>query len=224
MKLKNEPFFCSWSGGKDSCLALYHAIQAGGQPKCLFNIFTENGRRSRPRNLSLEVLQCQARVLAIPLVVRSASSKDYTSVFTEALREFKSRDIKTGVFGDMDIKDRRQWVETVCKPIGIRPYHPFGKQSRKKLLSDFLEVGFKATIVMVQEDKLDKAFLGRELTPAVLREIEDRGADWSGENGEYHTVVTDGPIFTQPIMICLRGVHSKGGYSYLDVSVKPEHR
>ncbi|MGI6434609.1 MAG: diphthine--ammonia ligase [Syntrophomonadaceae bacterium] len=219
MTIENDAFFCSWSGGKDSCLALYRAIQKGGQPKCLFTMFAEGGEKSRSHGLPLEVLQCQARALGIPLVVRSASWQDYTPVFTETLREFKSRDIKTGVFGDIDIEDHLQWVEAVCRPIGIKPYHPLWKQPRKKLLADFLEAGFKATVVVVQESKLDRSLLGRELTPAVLDEIEAQGADAAGENGEYHTIVTDGPIFAQPIIIRYKEPFSEDGYGYLNVQV-----
>lgn len=219
MIIENDAFFCSWSGGKDSCLALYRAIQKGGQPKCLFTMFAEGGEKSRSHGLPLEVLLSQARALGIPLVVRSASWQDYTPVFAETLREFKSRNIVTGVFGDIDIEGHLQWVEEVCKPIGIKPYRPLWMEPRKKLLADFLEAGFKATIIVVQESKLDKSFLGRELTPAVLDEIEAQGADAAGENGEYHTIVTDGPIFAQPIIIRFQEPFSEDGYCFLNIQV-----
>jgi len=180
-------------------------------------MLSEGGLKSRSHGLPLQVLQQQARSLGIPLVVRAASWEEYTRVFTEVLREFKSRGIDNGVFGDIDIEGHLQWVESVCKPIGITPYHPLWQQSRKQLLTDFLEAGFKATIVVVQAGKLDKSFLGRELDAAVLEEIEAAGADAAGENGEYHTVVTDGPIFSTPIQIKLGEPFEEDGYFFINV-------
>ncbi len=224
MDLKNKAFFCSWGGGMDSCLALYHAIKAGGRPKCLFTIFTENGKKVPAHGLPLEVLQYQARVLAIPLVVRSASQQDYTPVFTETLREFKSRHIEIGVFGDIDVEANRQRAEALCKPVGISPYYPLWKQSREKMLLEFLEAGFKAIIVAVQTDKLGRSFLGRELDLAVLQEIRVLGLDTAGGNGEYHIVVTDGPIFARPVIVCLTEQFSKDGYCHQGIQVEQEAR
>lgn len=217
MTIKDKAFFCSWSGGKDSCLALYRAVSEGGRPSCLLTMLAEGGEKSRSHGLPLQVLQNQARALGITLVVRSASWEEYTPVFAEVLREFKSRQIYNGVFGDIDIDDHLQWVEGVCKPIGITPHHPLWQQSRKKLLTDFLDAGFKATIVVVQASKLDKSFLGRELDAAVLEEIEAQGADAAGENGEYHTVVTDGPIFSTPISISYGEPFEEDGYWFVNV-------
>ncbi len=217
MTIQDKAFFCSWSGGKDSCLALHRAIIKGGRPACLLTMLAEGGQKSRSHGLPLQVLQNQARSLGIPLAVRSASWEEYTPVFAEVLREFKSREIDHGVFGDIDIADHLHWVESVCKPIGIKPYHPLWQQPRKQLLTDFLEAGFKATIVVVQASKLDKSFLGRELSAAVLEEIEAEGADAAGENGEYHTVVTDGPIFSTPVTIKLGEPFEEEGYWFLNV-------
>ena len=217
MPIKDKAFFCSWSGGKDSCLALYRAVLKGGRPACLLTMLTEGGEKSRSHGLPLSVLQNQARALGIPLVVRSASWEDYTSVFTEVLREFKSRQIDNGVFGDIDIDDHLQWVEDVCKPIGITPHHPLWQRPRKQLLKDFLGAGFKATIVVVQASKLDKSFLGRELDADLLEEIEAQGADAAGENGEYHTVVTNGPIFSAPLSIRFGEPFEEDGYWFINM-------
>ena len=217
MNIQDKAFFCSWSGGKDSCLALYRAMANGGRPASLLTILAEGGLRSRSHGLPLQVLQNQARSLGIPLLVRAASWEEYTRVFSEVLREFKSKGLDIGVFGDIDIEGHLQWVESVCKPIGIKPYHPLWQQSRKQLLTDFLEAGFKATIVVVEASKLDKSFLGRELSAAVLEEIEAEGADAAGENGEYHTVVTDGPIFSTPVPIKLGELFEEDGYCFINL-------
>ena len=81
--------FCSWSGGKDSCLALYHAVRNGGKADRLLTMLEENGERSRSHGLPLTLLQQQAEALSIPLIVRSTSWDDYEATFISTLREFK---------------------------------------------------------------------------------------------------------------------------------------
>lgn len=218
MTIENAPFFCSWSGGKDSCLSLYRAVKAGGRPKFLFTMFAEDGEKSRSHGLPLAVLQSQARSLGIPLIVRSASWQDYTGVFIEALREFKARGIEVGVFGDIDIEDHRLWVENVCRPVGIEVYHPLWQQCRRAILNEFIETGFRATVVVVQDGKLKKSILGETLDLALIDEIERQGADAAGEYGEYHTVVTDGPLFACPLSIQMGQTSMEDGYWFLAVN------
>ena len=105
--IHNRPFFCSWSGGKDSCLALYHAIQHGGKPQCLLTMMAEDGTQSRSHRLRKAPLEEQARSLGIPIVFRSVSWENYEAVFVSALREFRESGIETGVFGDIDIDSHR---------------------------------------------------------------------------------------------------------------------
>ena len=77
--IKGKPFFCSWSGGKDSCLALYLAIQKGAVPRTLLTVVREDGERSRSHGLPVSVLQQQALALGIPLVVCKSRSEEHTS-------------------------------------------------------------------------------------------------------------------------------------------------
>ncbi len=216
------PFFCSWSGGKDSCLALYYAIQHGGCPACLFTLLTEDGNRSRSHGLARSVLQQQARRLSVPLVVAATSWPDYQATFVSVLSEFKAGGIDVGVFGDIDIDSHRNWCERVCSTANIEPYHPLWKRSRRDLLDEFVELNFKATIIAVKEGPLGRDFLGKGLNATTVGELEDVGIDASGEGGEYHTVVTDGPIFSSKIHLVSGDCVRHDGYWFLDVSVLPE--
>ncbi|MBN2302688.1 MAG: diphthine--ammonia ligase [Lentisphaerae bacterium] len=199
--INNRRFFCSWSGGKDSCLALYHAMQQGGRPQCLLTIMTEDGMRSRSHGLPKSLLEEQARSLGVPIVFRSASWAEYETVFVSALRELKQDGINTGVFGDIDIDSHREWVVRVCAIVDITPFHPLWKRDRCELLEEFIALGFKAVIVVVKGDKLDRGFLGRSISIETIRDLKNAGVDASGELGEYHTVLTDGPIFSSRIMV-----------------------
>lgn len=218
MSIKGCPFFCSWSGGKDSCLALYRAIREGGRPRSLLTMLTEGGERSRSHGLSVSLIRRQASALGIPVVVRATSWDNYEATFIAALCALQKDGIEVGVFGDIDIDSHREWVERVCSCTAIRPYHPLWKKARRDLLGELLELGFEATIVAVKEGVLDRRFLGTTLNMDVIGEIESIGIDPSGEGGEYHTVVTDGPTFTFALSLEMKEQVLRDGYWFLDVS------
>lgn len=216
--IHGKNFFCSWSGGKDSCLALQRAIQQEGKPGFLLTMLREDGERSHSHGLPVSVLQQQANALQIPLVTRNASWSDYTAVFTSTLHQFKEQGIQTGVFGDIDIDDHRQWCQDVCFSTGIVAFHPLWQSKRADLLNEFLELQFKATIVSLKEDFIDKGWLGKQLTREIIKQMDENGIDSCGENGEYHTVVTDGPLFSARIDLKVKKQESHDGYWFLNVS------
>jgi diphthine-ammonia ligase len=210
-----SPFFCSWSGGKDSCLALYHAIQNGGIPRSLLTVLSEDGATSRSHALPKQLIEKQAGSLGLQPVFRSASWEQYEEEFITALHEFKRSGIEVGVFGDIDFDEHRKWVRRVCSVAGIEPVHPLWKRNRRELLDEFIALGFIAQIVVINERKLDKHFLGKVIKPQTVSEMEEAGIDPSGELGEYHTVVTDGPIFSSRIEIKTDGQEYRDGYWFL---------
>lgn len=214
------PFVCSWSGGKDSCLALYRAMQAGAGPASLLSMLCEDGQRSRSHGLLPAVLEAQAASLGMPLVTRMASWPDYESVFVAALRELRGLGVEAGVFGDIDLEDHRLWEEKVCSAAGIEAYLPLWQTDRLTLLGEFLSLGFGALIVVTNAEKLGREYLGRALDRELVCEFERMGIDPSGEEGEYHTVVTDGPIFSEPVRLETGKQTLHEGYWFLDVRLK----
>lgn len=213
-----DPFFCSWSGGKDSCFALYHTMKAGGELKALLTMLTEGGERSRSHGLPLGVIRQQARALGVPFFVRSTSWDDYEKTFLSVLHELREKGLRWGVFGDIDLEDHLAWVERVCALAGFHVYEPLWKRPREELLEEFLDLGFTAVIVAVKQDVLDTRFLGRVLDKAVIAEMKAIRVDLSGEKGEYHTVATDGPLFSFPIHLENKGQILRDGYYFLDVT------
>jgi diphthine-ammonia ligase len=214
---RGVPFVCSWSGGKDSCLALYRAITAGAEPSVLLSMLREDGARSRSHGLPPALLEAQATSLGIPLVTRTASWAAYESVFVAALRELQASGVEAGVFGDIDIEEHRLWEERVCAAAGLEAHLPLWQADRLALLGEFLSLGFEATIVAVNGEKLDKAYLGRVLDLGLVRTFTGLGIDLAGEGGEYHTVVTNGPIFSEPVQLEMGRQVLHSGYWFLDV-------
>jgi diphthine-ammonia ligase len=194
-------FFCSWSGGKDSALALRRAILAGGKPAGLVTMLNEGGRVSRSHGLPRSLLTAQAERMGIPIRFRSAAWESYEGEFLEALRAFRAEGIDAGVFGDIDLADHRDWCRRVCADAGLEALHPLWKRPRRELLEEFIAAGFRATIVVVHADRLGREWIGRPIDLDTVAALEKTGVDPSGEAGEYHTVVTGGPGFRDTISL-----------------------
>jgi len=220
MNINNKTFFCSWSGGKDSCLSLYYALKQGAIPKRLITMLIENGERSRTHGLSLNLLKKQSESLNIPLSTYATSWEDYETNFITALKEMKESGINLGVFGDIDIDDHKKWAKKVCHKTNILEYLPLWKELRRKIVQELIDDGFKAIIVAVKDKLLGKELLGRELDKNLIRILEKKGVDLTGENGEYHTMVTGGPIFKKDVEYKLEEKIFFNGYWFQNVSVE----
>ncbi len=218
--IEDRPFFCSWSGGKDSCLALHRAIQRGGEPKYLLTMMVKDGTKSRAHGLPKGLFEAQAHSLGIPLEFRSTSRSEFRSVMIATLRELKEKGVEFGVFGDIDLEQHLEWVEGVCSSAKIQPYEPLWQLNRQRVVRDFLNLGFKALIIAVKHDVMDPAYLGSMLNRECAMELEKSGIDSSGEGGEFHTVVTDGPIFSSPIQLKINDTIIRDGRSFLNVSIE----
>lgn len=216
--LRANAFVTSWSGGKDSCLALDRAKRAGLEPVALFTMFTEGGERSRSHGLTHAVLRAQAESLGLRLFTNNASWAEYEGVFVDAWREFRLRGISTGVFGDIDGDAHREWVLRICEEAGMRALQPLWHEERRLLLEEFLERGYRAVVIAVRDGVLDRSFLGRVLDRELVAELERLGVDPSGENGEYHTVVTEGPLFRSPLHLAQGEASCRDGVWFLDVT------
>lgn len=210
---------CSWSGGKDSCLALYKSLAAGDELSCLVTMFTEDSQRSRSHGLPRQVLDAQAATIGVPLLWAAASWDQYEAAFVDLLRQAKSQGANAAVFGDIDIPRHREWEENVCRSAGLNAELPLWQCDRLALLEEFWAAGFEARIVVAREGVVDRRFLGRILDRATAVELAATGVDACGENGEFHTVVTGGPLFREPVELELRGQVLRSGCWFQDVAV-----
>ncbi len=199
--LLNKNCFVSWSGGKDSCLALYKAIESGYEPQKLLTMFSLESGISSAHRLDENIFRAQAEAIGVESIIGRAEFNDYENVFVSYIKSFKEQGINYGVFGDIDLEEHRQWEEKVCEKAAITAVLPLWKISRKDIVKEFINLGFKAKIAVVDTTSLDTKFLGQDLSLSLIGEIEDFGADACGENGEFHTVVYDGPIFKKSIKL-----------------------
>ena len=218
---KNALFFSSWSGGKDSCLALHRARMAGAKPACLLTIIGEDGIRSKAHGLRKDVIAAQAAAMGIPLVTRCATWAGYEAAFVDALYEIRKQGITAGVFGDIDFPPHLEWEEKVCAKADMIPCLPLWGGARPALLHEFIALGYKALIVSINENKLNRKFLGRIIDGEIISTFQKIGIDPCGENGEYHTVVVDGPIFARPLSVKAGSSldETSSGYCTLDFHV-----
>ncbi len=216
--LDGHRFFVSWSGGKDACLAMQRAAAAGGRPAALLCMLHEEGRVSRGHGLPVALLQAQADALGVPLVTRATTWDDYEATFVPVLHELRDQGVEAGVFGDIDLQAHRDWVEGVCEVAGLDCHLPLWQEPRRRLLAEFLSAGGRATIVAVDSSKLGAEYLGRELDDALISRLEAAGVDACGEEGEYHTMVTAGPLFRAPVPLAWDGVEERDGHWVLRFS------
>ena len=192
---------CSWSGGKDSCFALMQAMHVGYVPKVLLNVLNEEGKISRSHGIPLEILQSQAKAACLPLHAISSSWNDYEQKFTASLVELREKfSLTHAIFGDIDLQAHRDWEEKVCNAAGLTAVLPIWKQDRKKLVVQMLEAGIETMIVSCNE-KMGERFLGKMISVPLITELEAMGIDPCGENGEYHTLVLDCPLFSEPVKV-----------------------
>lgn len=208
---------CSWSGGKDSCFALMQAIQQGYTPKVLLNVLNEEGKISRSHGIPAHILQQQADVAGLPLRLISSSWQDYEMHFTNALKEMKQQfGISHAIFGDIDLQPHRDWEEKVCAHAGLTAVLPLWQLDRKGLVMQMLEAGIETMIVSCNE-AMGERFIGQAITPPLVDELESMGIDACGENGEFHTLVLNCPLFEKKIDVTIRQKLQYNNYWFADL-------
>lgn len=190
----------SWSGGKDSCLALWRARAAGMQVPLLVTAMDEDGRKSRSHGVPPALLEAQAAMLGARLQRYQTSWGTYEEEFVRVLREAKDAGIDHALFGDIDLQPHRDWEEKVCAAAGLTAHLPLWGGERRALVDEFLAAGFKAIVVCINGQHLPASFCGRQFDSAFLADLPP-GVDACGENGEFHTFVYDGPAFSAPVAL-----------------------
>lgn len=202
-----HPALVSWSGGKDSCLALWRARQSGMVIRRLITAMDESGKRSRSHGVPPSVLRSQAAALGVDMQFYGTSWQDYEENFIATLRAARDEGITHAIFGDIDLIQHREWEENVCAAADLTACLPLWNEQRRNLVDEFLALGFKAIVVCVNGRYLGKEFCGREFDQAFLADLPD-GVDACGENGEFHTFVYDGPAFAHRVPFIRGDMHA----------------
>ncbi|MBC7946718.1 MAG: diphthine--ammonia ligase [Chitinophagaceae bacterium] len=206
---------CSWSGGKDSCFALMNAMNEGFRPVVLLNVLNENGVISRSHGIPATILERQAAAVGIPIRMVSSSWTDYEAKFKAELLSLKVEfQITHAIFGDIDLQAHRDWEEKVCEYAGIEAVLPLWQKNRKDLVMKMIASGMEMMIVSCNET-MGSSFIGEMVTPGLVARLEALGVDPCGENGEYHTLVVNGPLFSSKLVIEKGGPLLHNNYWFL---------
>lgn len=193
--------FVSFSGGKESVFAFFHALRQGIKVEVLFTMLNSKGKKTRGHGLHKDLIMAQAQALRVPVVFANASWRRYEETFKRVLRKFRANGIEAGVFGDLYLEEHREWVERVCNEVGLKPILPLWGQDPDGLLQEFLSHGFKAVLVAIKDQRIPVELLGKFLEEEVIKSLKEIGVDPCGERGEYHTLVVDGPLFSRSLSI-----------------------
>lgn len=210
-------FIMSFSGGKDSTLALYKMIKKGYKPVALLTTLKKNKGKSWTHGITNSLLEKVSKSLQIPILKVECDIDEYETEFEKALIEGKKMGAQICVFGDIDIEEHKQWDILRCENTGLKAKFPLWQEDREKLVYEFIDSGFTTIIKTINLKYLDEKYLGKVLDRSVVKEIELSGADICGENGEYHTFVINGPLFSQPIEFENKGKVLENGYAHLDI-------
>lgn len=215
-----KKFVASYSGGKDSMLAIYRAIQMGMEPVALIITFNTDKKESWFHGVPEKILQEVSKSLNIPIRLIQTDGEDYAYKFEKELLFQKEQGVEVCIFGDIDIEEHLEWCKKRCEVAGIKAFFPLWKEDRKVLVEEFIDRGFKANITVVDTTRLSEKHLGMCLCDETISSIVLEGADACGENGEYHTFVSDGPLFSYPIPFTYKDKFYSNHYAILPIQVK----
>lgn len=189
----------------------------------MITMFGEDAARSRSHGLRPEVLEAQADRLDLRRVTGRCTWQTYDAAFSGALKEAKADGVSHVIFGDILFDEHRAWAETQCAAHGLTAVEPLFGMSTAALFRDWIASGAEAIIVTARAEFLDESWLGRPLRPEMADEFARLGVDPCGERGEYHTAVTNSPLFSAPIEV-VHGVRVlRSGCHALDILVGQQH-
>jgi uncharacterized protein (TIGR00290 family) len=188
----------------------------------MVTMFDEEAARSRSHGLRPEVLAAQADRLGLTRVTGRCTWSTYDEAFAAALAEVAADGVTHVIFGDILFEEHRRWAEGICAPLGLTAVEPLWGLDTELLFHEWVASGADALIVTARAEYLDESWLGRPLRPEMLEELQRLGVDPCGERGEYHTVVTDTPLFSRPIRTRPRGRVSRSGCWALDLDLDIE--
>ncbi len=195
--------FINWSSGKDAAYALYVlSQQTEWEVVRLLTSVNEVYQRVSMHGISLPLVQRQAAALGLPLDVlylpEKVSMEEYETLVTAQLKSYQNQEIVDSVYGDILLEDLKLFREQQLATIGMRGIFPLWQRNTKELLLEMIDAGLKTIVICVNEQYLDKSFLGRIIDRDFLADLP-ANVDPCGENGEFHTFCFDGPMFAHPV-------------------------
>ncbi|MDO8473259.1 MAG: diphthine--ammonia ligase [Dehalococcoidia bacterium] len=210
-----------WSGGKDSCLACYKAMQQGHDVAFLINLLQEDGKRTLSHLLDRRLIDMQSFLTGIPLMQRNVTRENQEAEYASVIEEARREGVRGCVFGDIAQRAHRDWLESVCHIAGVEAIFPLWEADRQEIIREFIAAGFEAVVVAVKGRIMGQDWLGRNLNEQFVSDVVELqktvNLDLCGEWDEYHTLVTAGPLFKQRIKVTLAQPVLRDEYWYADI-------
>lgn len=210
-------FAMSYSCGKDSTLALHRMLEQGHEAVCLIVMVNGEAGRSYFHGADRQMLECYEKALGIPMICCPANGESYAAAFEAALIRAKAMGAEAACFGDIDIEANRRWEVERCRAAGLGSCFPLWQQGREDAVGELLRLGYKCLIKSVNRTLLPETLAGKMLDGDAVALMKSAGIDICGENGEYHTLAVDGPVFRGPLPFRVRDVIELGDYSVADI-------
>jgi uncharacterized protein (TIGR00290 family) len=219
--MSNATALMSWSGGKDSCFALYEVQRRQShRVAALLTTITRDYDRISMHGVRRVLLERQASSLGLPLhqvlISKDATNEEYEERMAEAFSVYRGVGIDSIVFGDLFLEDIRAYREQFLARHHMRGIFPVWKCDTSRFIKEFIELGFKAVVTCVNPKALDGSFAGRMIDDAFLSSLPV-DVDPCGENGEFHSFVFDGPIFREAVRFSIGETVSRSSFWFCDL-------
>lgn len=211
----------SWSSGKDSAFALHQIRQAGAFDVVgALTTVTETFSRVSIHGVREEILRAQLDAAGLPPLIvpipYPCPNEIYEQRMMQALAQARADGVTHMIFGDLFLEDIRAYREAKLMGTGITPVFPLWQRPTAQLARDMIASGLTAYVATVDLAKLPASFAGRAFDHALLADLPP-GVDPCGENGEFHTCVVDGPMFSHPLSVTPGERVERDGYAYCDL-------
>ncbi len=209
----------SWSGGKDSTLALDRACRQGLDVSYLFNIYEGSSGRVRFHGVRSELIAVQAESLGITLLQAHTHPDNFETVFCGVLDSLRDRGVEGIIFGNIHLADIRAWYEERTRKYGFEHLEPLWGDEPGRLINEFIERGYRSRIVGINLALGDPAWLGVDIDHAFVETLKTTpDVDLCGERGEYHSFAYDGPLFQWPVGYQTGHQQELDGHRFLDLA------
>ena len=215
------PIILSWSSGKDSAWTL-HTLQQDPDYEVVGLLTTVNKKHERVamHGVRATLLQQQADAAGLPLhaldIPYPCSNEEYETIMRKFVSVMQDKEIEHIAFGDLFLEDIRAYRESQMQGTGIQPVFPLWEIPTRQLARDMIAGGIEAHITCVDPSKLSPEFAGRRFDQALLNELPEN-IDPCGENGEFHTCVTAGPMFRHAINVEHGEVVTRDNFVFADL-------
>lgn len=195
---KDEPFICSFSGGKDSSIALSMALERG-TAKGLIHWYDKEKNSSIFHSQDFSVISCQAYRIGLSLNITYYTPWKHRLELLRAYQKIASEGVKSIIFGDINLCDSVKFQNIICEKAGLVPRYPLWGKDYDWLFAEMKKRRIKPVITRVNTSMLGERFLGKTFDSDIYKQLKELDVDPFGEKGEYHTTVVDADFYTQPL-------------------------